>query len=253
MNGGAGFSIINRPARLGLADRGVEEACVHILVVEDDERTVSFLQQSLEEDGHTVDVALDGNTALAKGRVKPSHDLIVLDIQIPEPNGLEVCATLRQEGIVTPILILTGRDAPQDVAIGLDAGADDYLVKPFALVELLARVRALTRRQGAGVQGILRAGSLELDRLKRSVRRSDRPIPLAPRQFRLLEYLMLHSGRAVSRSELLREVWNLTFDPESNLVDAHISTLRSALERAGEPRLIHTVRGVGYTLKSDPS
>ena len=227
---------------------------MHILVVEDDVRTVGFLQQSLEEDGHSVDVALDGRTALAKARAKPPHDLIVLDIQIPEPNGLEVCTTIRQEGITAPILILTGRDTPQDVATGLDAGADDYLVKPFALVELLARVRALTRRQAStGVKGILQAGSLELDRLKRTVRRSDRSIPLAPRQFRLLEYLMLHSGRAVSRSELLREVWNLNFDPESNLVDAHISTLRSALERAGEPRLIHTVRGVGYTLKADPS
>jgi len=140
---------------------------VHILVVEDDERTVNFLQQSLEEDGHTVDTAFDGNTALAKGRSKPPHDLIVLDIQIPEPNGIEVCTTLRQEGIVAPILILTGRDSPQDVAVGLDAGADDYLVKPFALVELLARVRALTRRQGApGVKGVLQAGSLELDRLE---------------------------------------------------------------------------------------
>jgi DNA-binding response OmpR family regulator len=224
-----------------------------ILVVEDDERTVNFLQQSLEEDGYNVQVALDGTTALAKARGKPGHDLIVLDIQIPEPDGLAVCSTLRQEGITTPILILTGRDSPQDIATGLDAGADDYLVKPFALVELLARVRALTRRQGAGVQGLLRVGTLELDRLKRSVRRGDRPIPLAPRQFRLLEYLMLNTGRAVSRSELLREVWNLTFDPESNLVDAHISTLRSALERDGEARLIHTVRGVGYTLKSDPA
>ena len=224
---------------------------MNILVVEDDERTVSFLRQSLEEDGHTVDVALDGSTALAKGRQTPPHDLIVLDLQIPEPNGLAVCATLRGEGLVTPILILTGRDTPEDVATGLDAGADDYLVKPFAIVELLARVRALTRRQAPGVQGVLRAGSLELDRLRRSVRRGERAIPLAPRQFRLLEYLMLHTGRAISRSELLREVWNLTYDPDSNLVDAHISTLRSALERTGEPRLIHTVRGVGYTLRAD--
>jgi len=224
---------------------------VEILIVEDDERTVSFLQQSLEEDGYAIQVALDGRTALAKARRAPGYDLIVLDIQIPEPDGLAVCATLRQEGVTTPILILTGRDAPQDVATGLDAGADDYLVKPFALVELLARVRALTRRQASGVQGVLRAGSLELDRLKRSVRRGERPIPLAPRQFRLLEYLMLNQGRAVSRSELLREVWNLSFDPDSNLVDAHISTLRSALEQAGQSRLIHTVRGVGYTLKPD--
>jgi len=224
---------------------------VNILVVEDDERTVNFLRQSLEEDGHAVDVALDGPAALELGRKKPPHDLIILDIQIPKPDGLEVCGVLRQEGVVTPILILTGRDAPQDVAVGLDAGADDYLVKPFALVELLARVRALTRRQSTGVQGMLRAGTLELDRLRRAVRRGERTIPLAPRQFRLLEYLLLNSGRSVSRSELLREVWNLNYDPESNLVDAHISTLRSALEEAGEPRLIHTVRGIGYTLRSD--
>ena len=215
---------------------------------------VNFLRQSLEEDGHSVDVAVDGNSALSAARAKPPHDLIVLDIQIPEPDGLVVCARLRQEGVSTPILILTGRDTPKDIAIGLDAGADDYLVKPFALVELLARVRALTRRQGGvGVQGTLSAGTLELDRLRRAVRRGTRTIPLAPRQFRLLEYLMLHAGRPVSRSELLREVWNLTFDPDSNLVDAHISTLRSAIEAGGEPRLIHTVRGVGYTLRADPS
>lgn len=224
---------------------------MNILVVEDDERTVNFLRQSLEEDGHAVDIALDGAAALELGLKKPSHDLIILDIQIPKPDGLEVCGVLRHEGVVTPILILTGRDTPQDVAVGLDAGADDYLVKPFALVELLARVRALTRRQSTGVQGVLRAGTLELDRLRRAVRRGERTIPLAPRQFRLLEYLLLNSGRSVSRSELLREVWNLNYDPESNLVDAHISTLRSALEEAGEPRLIHTVRGIGYTLRSD--
>ena len=224
---------------------------MEILVVEDDERTVSFLRQSLEEDGYAVSIALDGRSALEQARRTPGFDLIVLDLQIPEPDGLAVCATLRQESIPTPILILTGRDAPQDVATGLDAGADDYLVKPFALVELLARVRALTRRQTSAVRGVLRAGTLELDRLKRSVRRGERGLALAPRQFRLLEYLMLNQGRAVSRSELLREVWNLSFDPDSNLVDAHISTLRSALEREGEGRLIHTVRGVGYTLKSD--
>ena len=226
---------------------------MHILVVEDDERTASFLRQSLEEDGHEVETAADGRTALEKADGGRSPDLIILDIQIPAPDGLQVARTLREKGNVTPILILTGRDTPEDIATGLDAGADDYLVKPFALVELLARVRALTRRPAAGVQGSLRAGSLELDRLKRTVRRGSRDIPLAPRQFRLLEYLMLNSGRAVSRSELLREVWNISFDPESNLVDAHISTLRSALERAGEPRLIHTVRGVGYTIKAEAS
>ncbi len=194
-----------------------------------------------------------GGPRSKKAGHSPLPDLVILDIQIPDPDGLEVARSLRQQGNVTPILMLTGRDTPEDIATGLDAGGDDYLVKPFALVELLARVRALTRRPAAGVQGTLRSGTLELDRLKRAVRRGNRDIPLAPRQFRLLEYLMLNAGRAVSRSELLREVWNISFDPESNLVDAHISTLRSALERAGEPRLIHTVRGVGYTIKADPA
>ncbi|MGQ0704170.1 MAG: response regulator transcription factor [Gemmatimonadales bacterium] len=223
---------------------------MHILVVEDDERVAGFLRQSLEEDGYSADVAVDGQTALERAGRIPAADLIILDIQIPDPNGLEVTRTLRDRGNATPILILTGRDTPEDIATGLDAGADDYLVKPFALVELLARVRALTRRPMAGVQGTLHAGAVELDRLKRAVTRQGRDIPLAPRQFRLLEYLMLNAGRPVSRSELLREVWNITFDPESNLVDAHISTLRSALERVGEPRLIETVRGVGYRLRA---
>jgi len=179
-------------------------------------------------------------------------DAVLLDVLMPGIDGLEVCRRMRDTGDRTPVLLLTARDGVDDRVHGLNLGADDYLVKPFALVELLARVRALIRRPMAGVQGTLRAGSLELDRLKRSVRRGNRDIPLAPRQFRLLEYLLLNSSRAVSRSELLREVWNISFDPESNLVDAHISTLRSALERAGEPRLIHTVRGVGYTIKDEP-
>jgi DNA-binding response OmpR family regulator len=155
---------------------------LQILVVEDDERTAGFLRQSLEEDGYTVEVAANGRTALEKADTSPMPDMIILDIQIPDRNGLEVARTLRQRGNVTPILILTGRDTPEDIATGLDAGADDYLVKPFALVELLARVRALIRRPMAGVQGTLRAGSLELDRLKRSVRRGNRDIPLAPRR-----------------------------------------------------------------------
>ena len=224
---------------------------MRILVVEDDERTAGFLRQSLEEDGFSVEVVQDGHSALEESSRSPQPDLIILDLQIRDPDGLTVAKTLRQRGGTTPILILTGRDTPEDIATGLDAGADDYLAKPFALVELFARVRALTRRptSGGGVQGTLKSGSLELDRLKRAVSRGGRGISLAPRQFRLLEYLMMNSGRPVSRSELLREVWNISFDPESNLVDAHISTLRSAL---GGPRLIHTVRGVGYQLDPDP-
>jgi DNA-binding response OmpR family regulator len=227
---------------------------MHLLVIEDDPRLVRLLRRLLEEDRHIVETATTGQGGIEIAEAAPGIEVIILDLGLPDISGLEVARRVRAGGSEVAILMLTARDTVGDRVTGLDAGADDYLVKPFALVELLARVRALTRRQGAtGVKGILQAGTLELDRLKRSVRRSDRTIPLAPRQFRLLEYLMLHAGRAVSRSELLREVWNLNFDPESNLVDAHISTLRSALERSGEPRLIHTVRGVGYTLKADPS
>jgi len=226
---------------------------VRILVVDGDERTAGFLRQSLEEDGHSVELALDGQTALARAGRSPAPDLIIMDIQIPAPDGLEVVTGLRRQGSVMPILILTARDSPEDVARGLDAGADDYLVKPFALVELRARMRALTRRQASAVPAPVRAGALEIDRLKRTVRRAGREIPLPQRQFRLLEYLMLNRGRIVSRSELLREVWTLKSDPESNIVDAHISTLRAALLRAGEPRLIETVRGAGYRLPAEPS
>lgn len=226
---------------------------MRILVIEDEPKVARALNAGLQRAGYEVSVSATGEEGFFAASAQ-AFDLILLDLMLPGRDGLEVLGTLRRRGVKTPVLILTARDTVEDRVQGLDGGADDYLVKPFALVELLARVRALTRRQGGvGVQGTLSAGTLELDRLQRAVRRGTRTIPLAPRQFRLLEYLMLQAGRPVSRSELLREVWNLTFDPDSNLVDAHISTLRSAIETGGEPRLIHTVRGVGYTLRADPS
>jgi len=221
-----------------------------VLVVEDDPGTARFLRQGLEEDGHTVDVATDG----VEGRVLghgTHYDLMLLDVNLPGLSGLQLARELRQGGIETPILMLTALGATHDVVEGLDAGADDYLTKPFEFDELLARVRALTRRRSATSTGVLRAGALELNRLSRLVRCDDRVIDLSPREFRLLEFLLLHLGEAVTRTRLLEGVWGMTFDPHTNVVEAHISNLRRKLEQYGMPRLVHTVRGAGYTIRVD--
>jgi len=222
---------------------------VRILVVEDDPRASRFLRQGLEEEGHTIDVAADGEAGARYGHGS-SYDIIVLDVQLPGMSGLELARDLRRAGVQTPILMLTARDATDDVVRGLDAGADDYLTKPFAFDELLARVRALTRRQLAGPSGALRYGDLEMDRLRRTVRRAGRPVDLSPREFRLLEYLLLHPEQTITRTRLLEQVWDMNFDPETNVVEAHISNLRSKLEEGGAPRVIETVRGAGYTLRT---
>jgi len=221
---------------------------MRILVVEDDRQAARFLRQGLEEEGHAVDVAADGEEGAQYGHLNP-YDLIVLDIQLPRKNGLELSRELRRDGIETPILMLTGRDATEDVVRGLDAGADDYLTKPFAFDELLARVRALTRRQVTGVAGALRYEDLEVDRLRGVVTRGGRPLDLSPREFRLLEYFLLHPEEVVTRTMLLQQVWHMSFDPETNVVEAHLSNLRRKLEEGGRPRLIQTVRGAGYMLR----
>ncbi|MEP7325585.1 MAG: response regulator transcription factor [Gemmatimonadota bacterium] len=223
---------------------------MRILVVEDDRKTARFLKQGLEEDGHAVDVAADGTEGTQLGHLHP-YDLIILDLMLPGKNGLQLASGLRREGIQTPILMLTGRDSTADVVRGLDAGADDYLTKPFSFDELIARVRALTRRQSSGVSGLLRFQDLELDRLKRSVRRGGVTIDLSPREFRLLEHFMIHPDEVLTRTNLLEKVWDMSFDPETNVVDAHISNLRSKLEVKGGARLIQTVRGAGYALRAE--
>ena len=225
---------------------------MRILVVEDDSKAARFLKQGLEEEGHAVDVAVDGEEGAQLGHVNP-YDLIVLDIQLPRKNGIELSRELRREGIETPILMLTGRDSTEDVVRGLDAGADDYLTKPFAFDELLARVRALTRRQSPGIVGTLRYEDLEIDRLRGVVTRGGRPLDLSPREFRLLEYFMLHPEELVTRTMLLQKVWNMSFDPETNVVEAHMSNLRRKLEDGGRTRLIQTVRGAGYMLRREES
>lgn len=221
---------------------------MRILVVEDDPKTARFLKQGLEEEGHAVDVAADGDEGSYLGHLNP-YDLILLDIQLPKRNGLQLSTELRREGIETPILMLTGRDATPDVVRGLNAGADDYLTKPFDFDELLARVSALTRRRGGPVSGVLHFGDLELDRLKRQVRRGAQLIGLSPREFRLLEYFMLHPEEVITRVQLLEKVWDMSFDPETNVVDAHISNLRKKLEQHGVSRYLQTVRGAGYALR----
>jgi DNA-binding response OmpR family regulator len=220
-----------------------------ILVVEDDPKAARFLKQGLEEEGHAVDVAADGEQGAQLGHLNP-YDLIVLDIQLPRKDGLELSRELRRLGVETPILMLTGRDTTQDVVRGLDAGADDYLTKPFAFDELLARVRALTRRQATGVSGVLRYDDLELDRLRGAVTRGGRPLDLSPREFRLLEYFLLHPEELVGRAALLQQVWQMSFDPETNVVEAHMSNLRRKLEEGGRTRLIQTIRGSGYMLRA---
>ncbi len=221
---------------------------MRILVVEDDPKTARFLKQGLEEEGHAVDVAADGEAGSFLGHLN-QYDLILLDIQLPRQNGLQLSTNLRREGIETPILILTGRDSTPDVVRGLNAGADDYLTKPFDFDELLARVNALTRRRSGPVSGVLRFGDLELDRLKRRVRMGGHRIELSPREFRLLEYFMLFPEQVVTRVQLLEKVWDMSFDPETNVIDAHVSNLRKKLEQHGSPRVLETVRGAGYALR----
>lgn len=224
---------------------------MRILVVEDDRKVARFIRQGLEEEGHAVDVAGDGEDGALLAHVNP-YDAMILDVQLPRKNGLQLAAELRREGSTVPILMLTARDSTADVVRGLDSGADDYLTKPFAFEELLARVRALGRRGGSAVASAqLRFADVEVDRLHHRASRGGRQLDLTPREFRLLEHFLLRPEQVVTRTELLEKVWDMSFDPESNVVDVHVSNLRKKLEEGGSPRLIQTVRGVGFALRPD--
>lgn len=219
---------------------------MRILVIEDDRKIASFIERGLREDGYAVDVAGDGDTGLTNAQVY-DYDAIVLDIMLPGRNGYDVVRSLRASGRDTPVLMLTARDAKEDIVRGLEAGADDYLTKPFSFEEFLARVRALLRRGGARRQDRLVYGDVELDRIRHEARRAGQELDLTPREFQLLEYFLLHPEQVVRRTELLEKVWDLQFDPMTNVVDVHVGHLRRKLGRAGAP-LIRTVRGVGYML-----
>ncbi len=222
---------------------------MRVLVVEDDRKVAGFIQMGLREEGYAVDVAKDGDEATTLAHVN-DYDAILLDIMLPRKNGLQVASELRREGRKTPILMLTARDSTEDVVRGLDAGADDYLSKPFRFDELLARLRALIRRGGSTRLERLTYGPLELNRMKHQARTGAHVLDLTPREFQLLEHFMLHPEEVVRRTELLEKVWDMHFDPESNVVDVHVGNLRRKLREAGCSDLIQTVRGVGFCLKT---
>jgi two-component system response regulator MprA len=219
-----------------------------ILVVDDDVRLAASLRRALIYEGHTVDIAADGPRALAIARDQPP-DLVVLDVMLPGMDGVEVCRRLR-DGSDLPILMLTARDAISDRVAGLDAGADDYLVKPFAYDELLARVRALLRRREPGSHETLRCVDLVMDVSRHEVRRGDRIVELTALQFDLLEHFLRHQDQVLERDRLLVAVWGIDSDAVSNVVDVTVAGLRARIETAGQPRLLHTIRGVGYVLRA---
>lgn len=225
---------------------------MRFLVVEDERKVAAFIRQGLEEEGHVVDVAVDGEQAGMLAHVN-DYDAILLDVMLPKKNGFQVAAELRREGRTTPILMLTSRDATEDVVRGLDAGADDYLAKPFHFDELLARLRAVTRRGGSGRLDELRCGPLLLDRPKHRAVVNGTRLDLTPKEFQLLEFLMLHPGEVVRRTTLLEKVWDMHFDPESNVVDVHIGNLRRKLVAATPSPILETIRGVGFVLRDDAS
>jgi DNA-binding response OmpR family regulator len=227
-------------------------AAIRILLVEDDARVASFIRRGLKEaEGYAVDVVRDGETALFQAQTE-SYDLIILDLLLPKRSGMDVLTTLRGDKLTTPVLILTAKDDLQDKVKGLEAGADDYLTKPFGFEELLARVRALLRRRGSLTPTVLRVGDLEMDTLQHRVTRAGRDIPLTTREYALLEYLLRHANEVVSRTMLSEHVWEHDFDSFSNVIDVHIARLRRKIDEEFSPPLLQTIRGRGYCLQ-DPN
>jgi two-component system, OmpR family, response regulator len=222
---------------------------MRVLVVEDDRETAQFLQRSLKESGHTADIAGDGESGLAMAR-DGGYDVLIVDRMLPRRDGLSVVQTLRAEGARTPVLILSALSEVDDRVKGLRAGGDDYLTKPYAYTELLARIEALVRRPAPEEQATrYSVGDLSLDRLSHKVTRAGEPILLQPREFRLLEYLMKHAGQVVTRTMLLENVWDYHFDPQTNVIDVHISRLRGKIDKGFAKQLLHTVRGAGYMIR----
>lgn len=221
---------------------------MRILVIEDEAKMAAFIKRGLEEEGAAVDISSDGEDGLFRAKTG-SYDLIILDITLPLVDGLEVCRNLRQDRIATPVLLLTARDSVEMKVRGLDSGADDYLTKPFAFAELLARIRALRRRDRNEVKLQLQIGDLVLDPLTRKVTRDNQPIQLTSKEFALLECFMRHPDQVLSRTVLSEKVWDETFDAFTNVIDVYVNYLRNKIDRNFATKLIHTVRGAGYVLR----
>ncbi|MDH5523926.1 MAG: response regulator transcription factor [Desulfobulbaceae bacterium] len=224
---------------------------MRILVVEDDIKIASFITMGLTQAGFVVDQVANGEEGLALA-LNGEYDAAVLDIMLPKLDGLTLLDELRRQQVNTPVLILSAKRSVEDRVKGLQAGGDDYLTKPFAFSELLARVQALIRRTSASPEATtLKVGDLTLDKLRREVVRGNKPIDLQPREYSLLEYLMHNQGRVVSKTIILEQVWDYNFDPQTNVVDVLICRLRNKIDREFDRKLIHTIRGVGYVLKND--
>ncbi len=224
---------------------------MRVLVVEDEKKTASFIRKSLQAAGFAVDLLHHGDEALVAILHTP-FDVVVLDIMLPGRDGLSIVTQLRERGVKTPVLLLSARGGLREKVEGLNVGADDYLPKPFALEELVARVKALGRRGAETKSLTLRVGNLSLNTVTRAVQRGERTIDLAPREYLLLEFLMRSAGRTCDRMAIVEKVWDYDFDPGSNLVDVYIMRLREKIDTDAEAKLLHTVRGVGYVLKSPP-
>jgi two-component system OmpR family response regulator len=226
---------------------------LHLLLIEDDQEAAQFLLKGLRESGYAVDHAVDGRDGLFKA-TEGDYDLVITDRMLPHMDGLALVKFLREQGVRTPVLVLSALGTVDDRVQGLKAGGDDYLTKPFAFSELLARIEALLRRTASADNAPptrLKVADLEMDLLSRRVLRSGRDIELTAREFKLLEFLLRHAGQVVTRTMLLEGVWDLQFDPQTNLIDVHMSRLRQAVDRGFARPLIHTVRGAGYVIRDE--
>lgn len=223
---------------------------MRLLVVEDEKKVARFIKKGLEEEGHAVDLAFDGEEGLAMA-LEQVHDLIILDIALPKMDGLQVLKKLRKGKVPAPVLLLTVRATIEDKVLGLDSGADDYLTKPFAFQELLARIRALLRRKAEAGPPLVQVEDLVLDPARHLVTRGGERVDLTSKEFALLEYLMRNAGRVLTRAMISEHVWNYDFDTETNVIDVYVNYLRRKIDSGREKKLIHTVRGSGYVLKSE--
>jgi heavy metal response regulator len=223
---------------------------MRILVVEDEKKVASFIKRGLEEEKYEVDTAMDGEEGLKMATEKP-YDLIVLDWMLPKKDGLTMVKELREKKTVTPVLMLTAKDSLEDIITGLDSGSDDYLTKPFAFAELLARVRALLRRSEMDKGAEIRFADLRLDPVSHKVWRKDKEVDLTAKEYGLLEYFMRNPNQVLTRTMIADHVWDYTFDTFTNIIDVYVNYLRKKIDREAEKKLIHTVRGVGYIFKEE--